>query len=344
MRTSANAAVVETKRHKPRQRWPQRPARQLAISCLDLSAWAGDHPSPLWREFEMPSIRFRRSRFYSAVTTREWIVPGAGRPGPMGRAANGPADDAIMSDISNPETVGCIHGYISRTENQRYRFLQRVLFARRPEGNRDRLSVLQSGHRPRPDHRGDGASPQARRADAERRALSAREHRRAHGRRLCFGHRPRPGRSCPCRCGNGERGERHAQSLPQPPAGAADGGQGALYLAQGAGRHPRHPCAFRAGAVRSGQPGAALYEMGVDAAVGRGRQGGAATGLFDHAERAVRSGLSDDAPRDIDPALEQRRDPSFPRRPLRRRGGRRRPIPRLSPSLPTGCLLPRIRS
>ena len=47
--------------------------------------------------------------------------------------------------------------------------------------------------------------------------------------RLCAGHRPRPGRPGPCRCRHRQRRKRHAQSLPQPPAGAADGRQGALY-------------------------------------------------------------------------------------------------------------------
>ena len=46
--------------------------------------------------------------------------------------------------------------------------------------------------------------------------------------------------------------------------------------------------------------------------------------LFDHAERAARPGLSDDAARDADPALEHRRDPALSGRPVRRDGRRRR--------------------
>ena len=49
-----------------------------------------------------------------------------------------------------------------------------------------------------------------------------------------------------------------------------------------------------------GEPGAALPEMGMDAAVRRRGQGGAAARPLDHAERAARAGLSDDAARDAD--------------------------------------------
>ena len=155
-------------------------------------------------------------------------------------------------------------------------------------------------------------------------ALSAREHGRAHGGRLCARHRTRPGRAGPCRRRHREYRKRHAQSVPQPAAGAADGGQGALYGQRRACRLARHLRAFRAGAVRPGEPGAAIPEMGMDAAVGRRRQGGAAARVLDHAERAARPGLSDDAARDADAALERRRDPALYRRSICGDVGRRR--------------------
>ena len=141
---------------------------------------------------------------------------------------------------------------------------------------------------------------------------------------LRAGDRARPRRAGACRCRHRQHRERHAQSFPQPPAGAADGRQGALHRQQRTGRLARHLCAFHPGAVRPGEPGAALSEMGMDAAVGRRRQGSAAARLFDHAERAARPGLSDDAARDADAALERRRDPQLSRRPVRRDLGRRR--------------------
>ena len=101
-------------------------------------------------------------------------------------------------------------------------------------------------------------------AGAESGALPAREHRRAHGGGLCDRHRPRPGRAGACRCRHRQHGDGDAQSLPQPPAGAADGRQGALHHARRAGRHARHLRAFRAGAVRPGEPGAALHQVGMD--------------------------------------------------------------------------------
>ena len=80
------------------------------------------------------------------------------------------------------------------------------------------------------------ARRKTRRADAERGALSAREHRSPHGRGLCARHRPRPGRAGPCRCRHRQHRKRHAQYFPQPPAGAADGRQSALHRQQRAGR------------------------------------------------------------------------------------------------------------
>ena len=55
-------------------------------------------------------------------------------------------------------------------------------------------------------------------------------------------------------------------------------------------------------------------EVGMDAAVRRGGQGGAAPRPFDHAERAAGPGLPDDAARDAHPAVERGRGA-----PLRRR-------------------------
>ena len=137
-------------------------------------------------------------------------------------------------------------------------------------------------------------------------------------------HRPRPGRAGPCRRRHRQYRQRHAQPLPQPPAGAADGRQGALYGQRRTRRLARHLRAFHPGAVRPGEPGAALSEMGMDAALGRRRQGSAAARPFDHAERAARPGLSDDAARDADAALGHRRNPPLFRRSVCRNGRRRR--------------------
>ena len=65
--------------------------------------------------------------------------------------------------------------------------------------------------------------------------------------------------------------------------------------------------------------------MGMDAALRRRGEGGAAPRLFDHAERAARTGLSDDAARDAHAALERRRRAPLHRRAVRqhvRRPGR----------------------
>ncbi len=88
--------------------------------------------------------------------------------------------------------------------------------------------------------------------------------------------------------------------------------------------YARHLRAFRAGAVRPGQSGAALRQMGMDAAVRHRRQGGAAPRALDHAERAARPGLSDDAARDADAILERRRRAPLLRRAVRQHGRRRR--------------------
>ena len=132
------------------------------------------------------------------------------------------------------------------------------------------------------------------------RALPAREHRGPHGGRLRLGDRARAGRAGACRRRHGQHGDRDAQPVPQPHSGAADGRQGAVHHRRRAHRHARHLRAFRAGAVRPGQPGAALRQMGMDAAVRRRREGGAAARAHDHAERAARPGLPDDAARDAD--------------------------------------------
>ena len=54
------------------------------------------------------------------------------------------------------------------------------------------------------------------------------------------------------------------------------------------------------------QPGAPLSQMGMDAALRRGREGGAAPRPLHHAERAARPGLPDDAARDAHAVLERR--------------------------------------
>ena len=136
-------------------------------------------------------------------------------------------------------------------------------------------------------------------------ALPAREHRRPHGGGLRVRDRTRPGRAGARRRRHREHRDRDAQPVPQPAAGAADGRQGAVHHRQRAGRLARHLRALRAGAVRSGQPGAALHEVGMDAAIRHRGEGGAAPRPLHHAERAAGPGLSDDAARDADAALER---------------------------------------
>ena len=192
----------------------------------------------------------------------------------------------------NQTTIGCRMDTSVARKHQRYRFLDRLLFARRPERDRHRVSVLQSRHRSRADHRGDGASPPARRDDAENRALPAREHRRAHG-RAATRWSPDAARACWCMSMSApptRRTAMHNLFRSRLPV-LLMAGKAPYTTARRTGRHARHPCAFRAGAVRSGKPGAALYEMGVDAAFRRCRQGGAATRFIRscRASRAVRS-------------------------------------------------------
>ena len=239
------------------------------------------------------------------------------------RGTSGASDGAILCKTST-ESDCSHHGHAACPKHQRFRVPDRLLPARRAQRDRHRLSVLQLGHRSCADHRGDGAPRQARRTGAESGALPAREHRRAYGRGLCAGHRPRPGRAGARRCRHRQYRDGNAQHVPQPPAGAADGRQGALHLPQRARRYARHPCALGAGAVRPGEPGAAVSEMGMDASVRRRGQGGAAARAFDHAERAARPGLSDDAAGDADAAVGARRNPPLFRRAVRRDDERRR--------------------
>ena len=63
-----------------------------------------------------------------------------------------------------------------------------------------------------------------------------------------------------------------------------------------------------------------------------------------HAERAARAGLSDDAARDADPALDGRRDPPLPRANNSPQPRAAAPIRSWSPRSPTGCSRPKIRS
>ena len=209
-------------------------------------------------------------------------------------------------------------------DQQRARALHRLLLHRGAERARHRAPVLQLRHRPCADHRGDGGPAQARREGAERDALPAREHRGAHGDGLCGGDRPRPGRAGACRRRHRQHRQRDAQPVPQPPAGAADVGQGALHLQQRAGRLARHLRAFRAGADRPGLAGAALHEMGMDAAVRRRGEGGAAPRPHHHGDEAGRPGLFHGAARDADAAVGQRPDPQLRGRPVLAAAGRRR--------------------
>ena len=209
-------------------------------------------------------------------------------------------------------------------DQQRARALHRLLLHRRPERARHRASVLQLRHRSRADHRGAGGPAQARREGAERDALPAREHRGAHGDGLCGGDRPRPGRAGARRRRHRQHRQRDAQPVPQPPAGAADVGQGALHLEQRAGRLARHLRAFRAGADRPGLAGAALHEMGMDAAVRRRGEGGAAPRPHHHGDEAGRPGLFHGAARDADAAVGERPDPQLHGRAVLAAAGRRR--------------------
>ncbi len=140
----------------------------------------------------------------------------------------------------------------------------------------------------------------------DHRPLPAREHRCPHGGGLRVRDGPRPGRAGARRRRHRQYRDRDAQPVPQPHPGAADGRQGAVHGERRARGLARHLRAFRAGAARPGQPGAALRQVGMDAAVRRRRQGGAAPRALDHAERAARPGLSDDAARDADADLERR--------------------------------------
>ena len=156
------------------------------------------------------------------------------------------------------------------------------------------------------------------------RTLSAREHRRPHGGRLCLRDRSRTGSARARGRRHRQHRHRHAQYLPQPPAGAAHGRQGAVHGRRRACRHARHLRAFRARADRPGQPRASLRQMGMDAALRHRGQGGVAARPLHHAERAARPGLSDDAARDPDANLERRRSAQFFRRAVRQHGRQRR--------------------
>ena len=170
-------------------------------------------------------------------------------------------------------------------QQQRGPPLDGPLFPRRPERDRLRLSVLQLRHRPRAADRGHGRLQARRPAGARDHPLPAREHRGAHGGGLRHRHRPRPGRDGPCRCRHRQLGDGAAQSLPRPHPRAADGRQGALHDARRASGHARHLRAFRAGAVRPGERRAALHQVGIQSAVRRDRQGGAAPRPHGDAER-----------------------------------------------------------
>ena len=168
------------------------------------------------------------------------------------------------------------------------------------------------------------AVPARRPQDAEDHPLPAREHRRAHGGGLRHRHRPRPGRDGACRCRHRQLGDGAAQSLPRPHPGDADGRQGAVHDARRASGHARHLRAFRAGAVRPGEHRAALHQVGIQPAVRRDRQGGAAPRPHGDGERSQGAGLHDLPARDADRELERGRDPLLSGRALRRGGGARR--------------------
>ena len=207
---------------------------------------------------------------------------------------------------------------------QRPRAFDRLLLHRGPQRARHRASVLQLRHRSRAGHRGDGGPREARREGAERHALPAREHRRAHGDGLCDGDRARPGRAGARRRRHRQHRKRDAQHVPVAAAGAADVRQGAVHVKQRAGRLARHLRAFRPGADRPGRAGAALHEVGVDAAVGRGGEGGAAPRPHHHGKSSAGPGLFHGAARDVDAAVGRRPDPQLSGRAVRAAAVRRR--------------------
>ena len=166
----------------------------------------------------------------------------------------------------------------------------RLFPARRAERARHRASVLQLRHRPRADHRGDG-EPQQRGEKVPNDALPAREHRGAHGDGLRGGDRPRPGRAGACRRRHRQHRERDAQPVPQPPAGAADVGQGALHLRATSWSARATPTCTSCRSRSTRAPGAALHEMGMDAAVRRRGEGGAAPRPHHHGDEPRGPGL-----------------------------------------------------
>ena len=184
----------------------------------------------------------------------------------------------------------------------------RALFPRRTGRSRRRVHLCQSRHRPCVADRGNGAlgqgGPQASRNDP----VPARGGRGAHGRRLCAGDRARAGRAGSCRCRHRECLHGDPEPVSLPPAGDAVRRPRAAHAARRTDRLARHLCAFRAGPVRYRQHRAALCQMGVFAALGRGGEGSAGARQRLCAQRSAGTGLHDAAARNAGGGMGRGRD------------------------------------
>ena len=116
-------------------------------------------------------------------------------------------------------------------------------------------------------------------------------------------------------------------------------GTRALHHARRAFGDARHLRALHPGAVRPGGAGPALHQMGIQPALGRGRQGGAAPGPHGDDERPQGAGLHDLPARDADRALVRGPDPLLSRGAFSRgtRGRRRSPVGRCHRDQAAGC-------
>ncbi len=185
------------------------------------------------------------------------------------------------------------------------------------ERHRRRLHVLQSRHRSCAADRGDGSLGAGRAQVPQDDPVPAREHRDPHGRRGHARDRARAG-------GDGSRGRGHrqhrdgrAQPAARSGAGAPDRRQGTAFGARRTRRFARQLCALHPGTARSGRNPAQLREVGVDAAIGRDHQGGAAARALGCVQRPVWSGVPDAAARNPGRGMGRAGRPLLPRRALR---------------------------